>query len=86
MSKKLYNIVMNPGVPETDLLENEASEMELNFNPDLFDGLLCMMLTEDEANVIIASGKVKECLPERQAIETAYPSSDSKIRKLYSNL
>jgi len=75
MSKKLYNIVMNPGVPETDLLENEASEMELNFNPDLFDGLLCMMLTEDEANVIIASGKVKECLPERQAIETAYPSS-----------
>ena len=73
MSKKLYNIVMQPGVPETDLLENEASEMELNFNPDLFDGLLCMMLTEEEANVIIASGKVKECLPERQVVETSYP-------------
>lgn len=75
MSKKLYNIVMQPGVPETDLLENEAVNMELNFNPDLFDGLLCMMLTEDEAEIIVASGKVIECLPERNVIETSYPTS-----------
>ena len=73
MSKKLYNIVMLPGVLETDLLENEASGMELFLNPDLFDGLIVMMLTAEEAEVIVASGKVKECLPERQAVETAYP-------------
>ena len=66
---------MQPGVPETDLLENEAVDMELNFNPDLFDGLLCMMLTEDEAEIIVASGKVIECLPERNIIETSYPTS-----------
>ena len=66
---------MQPGVPETDLLENEAVNMELNFNPDLFDGLLCMMLTEDEAEIIVASGKVIECLPERNVIETSYPTS-----------
>lgn len=75
MSKKMYNIVMLPGVPETDLLENEAAGMELNFNPDLFDGLLCMMLTEEEAEIIIASGKVSECLPERVAVESSYPTS-----------
>ena len=46
---------MQPGVPETDLLENEAVDMGLNFNPDLFDGLLCMMLTEDEAEIIIGA-------------------------------
>ena len=64
---------MLPGVLETDLLENEASGMELFLNPDLFDGLIVMMLTAEEAEVIVASGKVKECLPERQAVETAYP-------------
>lgn len=71
----MYNIVMQPGVLETDLLENEAKDMELNFNPDLFDGLLCMMLTEEEAEIIIASGKVLECLPERQVVDLSYPST-----------
>lgn len=71
----MYNIVMQPGVLETDLLENEARDMELNNNPDLFDGLLVMMLTEEEADIIIASGKVLECLPEKAVEEVSYPST-----------
>jgi hypothetical protein len=75
MEKKLYNIIMMPGVPELDLLENEAKDMELKINPDLFDGLITMKLTEEEASIIIASGKVKECLVEPKIVETAYPTS-----------
>ena len=78
MEKQLYNIVMLPGVPELDLLENEASGMELKINPDLFDGLITMKLTEEEAETIIASGKVQECRVEKTPIDMAYPTTTPK--------
>jgi len=78
MEKQLYNIVMLPGVPELDLLENEASGMELKINPDLFDGLITMKLTEEEAETIISSGKVQECRVEKTPIDMAYPTTTPK--------
>ena len=78
MSKKLYNIVMNPGVPETDLLENEARDMELKLNPDLFDGIIVLILNEEEADIIRASGKVQFCEPEPEVFEHSYPAVTPK--------
>ena len=78
MSKKLYNIVMNPGVPETDLLENEARDMELKLNPDLFDGIIVLILNEEEADIIRASGKVQFCEPEPEVFEDSYPAVTPK--------
>ena len=49
MDKKFYNIELVPGTSEADFLANDAAGMTLHDNLDLFDMLLVMKLTEDEA-------------------------------------
>ena len=75
MSKKRYNLVLQPGTDEAAFLSNEAAGMDVYDNLNLFDMLLCMMLTEEEAATLKASEKVFEIEAERQAIETSYPAS-----------
>jgi len=75
MSKKRYNLVLQPGTDEAAFLSNEAAGMDVYDNLNLFDMLLCMMLTEEEAAILKTSEKVIEIEAERQAIETSYPAS-----------
>jgi len=75
MSKKLYNLVLQPGTDEAAFLSNEAAGMDVHDNLNLFDMLLCMMLTEEEAATLKASEKVFEIEAERQVIETSYPTT-----------
>jgi hypothetical protein len=75
MSKKRYNLVLQPGTDEAAFLSNEAAGMDVYDNLNLFDMLLCMMLTEEEAATLKTSEKVIEIEAERQAIETSYPTS-----------
>lgn len=74
MSKKLYNLVLQPGTDEAAFISNEAAGMDVHDNLNLFDMLLCMMLTEEEAATLKASEKVFEIEAERQVIET-YPTT-----------
>jgi len=75
MSKKLYNLVLQPGTDEAAFISNEAAGMDVHDNLNLFDMLLCMMLTEEEAATLKASEKVFEIEAERQVIETSYPTT-----------
>ena len=76
MSKKLYNLVLQEGTDEAAFISTEAAGMEVHDNLSLFDMLLCMRLTEDEAAILESSEKVLEIGPERTVIETiSYPSS-----------
>lgn len=75
MDKKFYNIELVPGTSEADFLANDAAGMTLHDNLDLFDMLLVMKLTEDEAIQLLDSPKIKSIEPERETIPTAYPTS-----------
>ncbi|MGY8866963.1 MAG: cupredoxin domain-containing protein, partial [Methylophagaceae bacterium] len=76
MSKKLYNLVLQEGTDEAAFISTEAAGMEVHDNLSMFDMLLCMRLTEDEAAILESSEKVLEIGPERTVIETiSYPSS-----------
>jgi len=75
MEKKFYNIELVPGTSEADFLANEAAGMTVHDNLDLFDMLLVMKLTEDEALELLDSPKVKMLEPEREAVPTSYPTS-----------
>ena len=76
MSKKLYNLVLQEGTDEAAFISTEAAGMEVHDNLSMFDMLLCMRLTEDEAAILESSEKVLEIGPERTVVETiSYPSS-----------
>ena len=76
MSKRIHNILFQPGTDEADFLANEAAGMEVHCNFDLWDGIVAMKLTDEEAETLRASEKVIECAPERDVVELiSYPSS-----------
>ena len=79
MSKKLYNLVLREGTDEAAFISTEAAGMEVHDNLSMFDMLLSMRLTEDEAAILEASDKVLEIGPEREVVETiSYPNTTPK--------
>ena len=76
MSKRIHNVIFQPGTDEADFLANEAAGMQVHCNFDLWDGMIAMMLTDEEAETLRASSKVIECGPERDVQElVSYPST-----------
>ena len=76
MSKRIHNVILQPGTDEASFLANEAAGMEVVNNFDLWDCIICMRLTDDESAQLNASDKVIECLPEKPVTEmVTYPSS-----------
>ena len=76
MAKQIYNLVLREGTDEAAFISTEAAGMQVHDNLNMFDMLLCMRLTADEAAILEASDKVLEIGPERKVIETiSYPSS-----------
>lgn len=76
MSKRIHNVILQPGTDEASFLANEAAGMEVVNNFDLWDCIICMRLTDDESAQLNTSDKVIECLPEKPVTEmVTYPSS-----------
>ena len=75
MEKKIYDLVLQPGTDEAAFLANEAAGMEVKSNLNLFDGLLCMLLTEEEAKTLESSSKVVSIFEAPKVVPTAYPAS-----------
>ena len=76
MSKRIHNVIFQPGTDEANFLANEAAGMQVHCNFDLWDGMIAMMLTDEEAETLRASPKVIECGPERDVQEVvSYPSN-----------
>jgi plastocyanin len=75
MSKRIHNILLEPGTDEAAFLSNEAAGMEVLNNFDLWDGMICMNLTDPEAEILRGVSFVIEVAPERDVIEHSYPSS-----------
>ena len=74
MDKFIYNLVLQPGTDEAEFLANEAAGMQVKSNLNMFDGLLCMLLTEEEAAILENSPKVLEIVLEPKAEPTFYPT------------
>ena len=75
MDKQFYNILLEPGTDEAAFLANEAAGMICHDNLDLFDMVLVMKLTEEEAETLKESPKVIECEAELEAEPDSYPTS-----------
>jgi len=76
MAKRIHNVILQPGTDEASFLANEAAGMEVVNNFDLWDGIICMRLTDDESAQLNTSDKVIECLPEKPVTDmVTYPSS-----------
>tara|TARA_B100001057_G_scaffold281242_2_gene281586 strand:+ start:2205 stop:4445 length:2241 start_codon:yes stop_codon:yes gene_type:complete len=75
MSKRIHNVILEPGTDEAAFLSNEAAGMEVLNNFDLWDGMICMNLTDPEREILQGVSFVKECLPERPTVEMSYPTS-----------
>mgnify|MGYP000557247601 FL=1 len=45
MSKRIHNVILQPGTDEAAFLSNEAAGMQVLNNFDLWDGIICMSLT-----------------------------------------
>ena len=68
MSKRIHNILLEPGTDEAAFLSNEAAGMEVLNNFDLWDGMICMNLTDPEAEILRGVSIVIELAPERDFI------------------
>lgn len=75
MSKRIHNVILEPGTDEAAFLSNEAAGMEVLNNFDLWDGMICMNLTDSQREILQGVSFVLECLPEREVIDLSYPSS-----------
>ena len=75
MSKRIHNVILEPGTDEAAFLSNEAAGMEVLNNFDLWDGMICMNLADPEREILQGVSFVKECLPERPTVEMSYPTS-----------
>lgn len=75
MEKHIYNLVLEPGTDEAAFLSGPAAGMQVKSNLDMFDGLLCMLLTQEEASQLESDPNVKEIQIELQIIETSYPTT-----------
>ena len=75
MDKQLYNVLLEPGSDEAAFLATEAAGMTCYDNLNLFDMLLVMQLTEEEANTLSESPKVKSIEKELVAEPNSYPTS-----------
>ena len=69
-------MILQPGTDEAAFLSNEAAGMQVLNNFDLWDGIICMSLTDEESAQLNESDLVIECLPEKPVTEmVAYPPS-----------
>ena len=76
MSKRIHNVILQPGTDEALFLSNEAAGMEVHCNFDMWDGIIAMKLTDEECAQLLASDKVIECGPERDVVDlVSYPAS-----------
>ena len=75
MEKKTYDLVLQPGTDEAAFLANEAAGMQVKSNLNMFDGLLCMLLTEEEARTLESSSKVVSIFETPKIVPTSYPTS-----------
>ena len=75
MDKQLYNVLLEPGSDEAAFLATEAAGMTCYDNLNLFDMLLVMQLTEEEANTLSESPKVKAIEKELVAEPNSYPTT-----------
>jgi hypothetical protein len=75
MDKQLYNVLLEPGSDEAAFLATEAAGMTCYDNLNLFDMLLVMQLTEEEANTLSESPKVKAVEKELVAEPSSYPTT-----------
>lgn len=75
MDKQIYNLVLEQGVDEAHFLsEGDGAGMQVKSNLNMFDGLLCMLLTEAEAETLRNSSSVKEIMIEFKPEPTFYPT------------
>lgn len=79
MSKRIHNVILQPGTDEAAFLANEAAGMEVVNNFDLWDGMICMRLTDDEAATLNAVDFVLECLPEKPTVDLSYPTTTPRF-------
>jgi len=76
MSKRIHNLILQPGTDEASFLANEAAGMEVHCNFDMWDGIIAMKLTDEECAQLLESDKVIECGPERDVVDlVSYPTS-----------
>ena len=75
MDKQLYNVLLEQGSDEAAFLATEAAGMTCYDNLNLFDMLLVMQLTEEEANTLSESPKVKAVEKELVAEPSSYPTT-----------
>lgn len=79
MDKKIYDLILEQGVDEEQFLtEGCGRGMEVKSNLNMFDGLLCMLLTEDEAEKLRNSPSVKEIMMEFKPEPTFYPTGTTE--------
>lgn len=68
--KSRYNIVLCNCEEQNSVLETECCDMEVYDTLDALEGLVCMMLTEEEAEELRASDRIMEVEKEDVPIET----------------
>ena len=77
--KSRYNIVLCNCEEQDSVLETECCDMEVYDTLDALEGLVCMMLTEEEAEELRASDRIMSVEKEDIPIETYTVRTDSNI-------
>lgn len=75
MDKNRYNVILHPGSNESEFLATDAAGMTVHDNLNLFDMMICLSLTEEEATQLEASETVMVIEMEPKPVEDSYPTS-----------